>query len=65
MVIPWSCGDCVHTTTAPCGDLPGATTEVTVGSGDRQVTVETPVCPECGSLNWHSKPTRDAFFRSR
>lgn len=61
----WTCGDCHHATEARVGSIPGNTEAVTVGSGDREVDVEQSVCPDCGSPDWHSRSTRQAFSSLR
>lgn len=58
----WECGDCGHTESAPTDELAGRLIEKTVGEGHRTRVIETAVCPECKSENWHSEGVRDAFL---
>lgn len=59
----WECGDCGHTDEAPFDEAAGRSIEKTVGETGtrRESVIETVVCPECYSENWHSKSVRDAF----
>jgi len=57
----WECGDCGHTETAPLDELAGRPIKKTVGSGRRLKVIETAVCPECKSENWHSRSVREAL----
>lgn len=56
---PWKCADCGHTDEAPPDELAGRYIEKTVGEGRRTKVIETVVCPECHSENWHSQGVRD------
>lgn len=58
----WECGDCGHTETAPTDELAGRLIKKTVGEGRRTEVIETAVCPECKSENWHSESVRDALL---
>lgn len=58
----WTCSGCGHTETAPSDELAGSEVTKTVGSGRRERTITTAVCPECGSGDWHSDPVRQALL---
>jgi len=60
----WDCGDCEYTDTAPIDKVVGETVAETVGSGRREKEIETVVCPNCGSDDWHSESVRDALLTS-
>lgn len=55
---PWKCADCGHTETAPVDKITGERVTKTVGEGRRARTIETAICPECGSENWNSESVR-------
>jgi len=58
----WSCYDCGHIESAPIDELAGRAIKKTVGEGRRLTVIETTVCPECKSENWHSESVSEAFF---
>ena len=63
IVEPWKCGDCGHTETGvPIDELAGERVTKTVGSGRREKEIETVICPECGSDDWHSKSIGEALL---
>ena len=55
----WECSDCGYTDTGPIDRLIGKNMAVEVGRGRRKKTVETVVCPNCDSRDWHSESVRD------
>jgi uncharacterized protein with PIN domain len=59
---PWTCGDCSHTEPAPVNELAGRIIRKTVGSRARTNVIETSVCPNCYSEDWHSESVRNAFL---
>lgn len=58
---PWGCLDCGHRETGPVDGVTGAHVEKTIGSGCRSKTIETVVCPACGSEDWYSQSVAEAF----
>lgn len=58
----WGCFDCGHIESAAVDKLAGRLIKKTVGSGRREEVIETVVCPECKSENWHSESVSEAFF---
>jgi|AntDeeMinimDraft_5_1070356.scaffolds.fasta_scaffold00621_27 Zn ribbon nucleic-acid-binding protein len=62
LVEKWGCHDCGHTDTAPFDEVAGRPIRKTVGQGRRETVIETAVCPECYSEDWHSESVSKALL---
>lgn len=58
----WGCHNCGHTETALFDDVAGRQIKKTVGQGRRESIIQTAVCPECYSEDWHSESVSKALL---
>lgn len=55
------CGDCGYEQECLIDEIVGETVTKIVGSGRHKDEIETVICPQCGSENWHSESIRSIF----
>ena len=58
----WGCFDCGYTESTPFEEIAGQKIKKTVGEGRRERVIETAVCPQCKSEDWHSKGVAESLL---